>query len=107
MSLNLQRMGASIRVESSTAVVEGVAELSAAPVTGSDLESAAAMVLAGLAAKGTTKVSGLKHLDRGYDDIEAKLNAVGAEVKPQQSRSRGPFNQYNPLRSLAELVGRS
>ena len=80
----LQRMGASIRVESSTAIVEGVAELSAAPVTGSDLRAAAAMVLAGLAANGTTKVSGLKHLDRGYDNVEAKLNAVGANLKRQQ-----------------------
>ena len=77
----LQRMGASIRLEGSTAIVEGVAQLSAAPVTGSDLRAAAAMVLAGLSAKGVTEVSGLKHLDRGYDDLEAKLSAVGAEVK--------------------------
>ncbi|AII49977.1 UDP-N-acetylglucosamine 1-carboxyvinyltransferase [Synechococcus sp. KORDI-52] len=77
----LQRMGASIRLEGSTAIVEGVAQLSAAPVTGTDLRAAAAMVLAGLSAKGTTQVSGLKHLDRGYDDLEHKLNAVGAEVK--------------------------
>ena len=76
----LQRMGASIRVDGSTAIVEGVSGLSAAPVTGSDLRAAAAMVLAGLAARGTTKVSGLKHLDRGYDDIESKLSRVGARV---------------------------
>ena len=80
----LQRMGASIRVDGSTAIVEGVAQLSAAPVTGSDLRAAAAMVLAGLAANGTTKVSGLKHLDRGYDNVEAKLNAVGAQLERQQ-----------------------
>ena len=80
----LQRMGASIRVDGSTAIVEGVAQLSAAPVTGSDLRAAAAMVLAGLAANGTTKVSGLKHLDRGYDKVEAKLNAVGARLERQQ-----------------------
>lgn len=77
----LQRMGASIRLEGSTAIVEGVAQLSAAPVTGTDLRAAAAMVLAGLSAKGITKVAGLKHLDRGYDDLEAKLSAAGAEVK--------------------------
>ena len=80
----LQRMGASIRVEGSTAIVEGVSQLSSAPVTGSDLRAAAAMVLAGLAANGTTKVSGLKHLDRGYDNVEAKLNAVGAQLERQQ-----------------------
>ena len=77
----LQRMGASIRLEGSTAIVEGVGQLSAAPVTGTDLRAAAAMVLAGLSAKGITEVAGLKHLDRGYDDLEAKLSAAGAEVK--------------------------
>ena len=81
----LQRMGASIRLEGSTAIIEGVAQLSAAPVTGTDLRAAAAMVLAGLSAKGITEVSGLKHLDRGYDDLEAKLSAVGAEVKRNNS----------------------
>ena len=77
----LQRMGASIRVEGSTAIVEGVVQLSAAPVTGSDLRASAAMVIAGLAAHGTTSVSGLKHLDRGYDRIESKLTAVGARLE--------------------------
>ena len=77
----LQRMGASIRLEGSTAIVEGVAQLSAAPVTGTDLRAAAAMVLAGLSAKGITEVSGLNHLDRGYDNLESKLRAVGSKVK--------------------------
>ena len=77
----LQRMGASIRLKGSTAIVEGVGQLSGAPVIGTDLRAAAAMVLAGLSAKGITEVSGLKHLDRGYDDLESKLSAVGAEVK--------------------------
>ena len=71
-------------MDGSTAIIEGVAQLSAAPVTGSDLRAAAAMVLAGLAASGTTKVSGLKHLDRGYDNLEAKLNTVGAQLERQQ-----------------------
>ena len=79
----LQRMGASIRVEGSTAIVEGVPQLSGAPVTGSDLRAAAAMVLAGLAAKGVTRVSGLAHLDRGYDNIETKLSSVGAVIERQ------------------------
>ena len=90
----LQRMGASIRVEGSTAVVEGVPQLSGAPVTGSDLRASAAMVLAGLAAKGVTRVSGLPHLDRGYDNIETKLSSVGAlierqevEIKEEKSRT--------------------
>ncbi|EAQ68076.1 UDP-N-acetylglucosamine 1-carboxyvinyltransferase [Synechococcus sp. RS9909] len=79
----LQRMGASIRLQGNTAVVEGVPQLSGAPVTGSDLRAAAAMVLAALAARGKSQVSGLNHLDRGYDAIEAKLGASGARLQRQ------------------------
>lgn len=76
----LQRLGASIRTQGSTAFVEGVPRLSGAPVTGSDLRASAAMVLVGLVAEGTTHVQGLQHLDRGYESIEAKLRAVGAAI---------------------------
>ena len=77
----LQRMGASIRLQGNTAVVEGVTQLSAAPVNGSDLRAAAAMVIAALKAQGTSRVSGLNHLDRGYDAIEAKLTGCGAQLQ--------------------------
>ena len=76
----LQRMGAAIRVQGNAAVVEGVPSLSGAPVNGTDLRASAAMVLAGLVAKGRTQVSGLNHLDRGYAGIEAKLTASGAKL---------------------------
>jgi UDP-N-acetylglucosamine 1-carboxyvinyltransferase len=76
----LQRMGASIRMNGNTACVEGVARLSGAPVRGTDLRASAAMVLAGLAADGLTTVRGLEFLDRGYADFEGKLNAVGASI---------------------------
>ena len=65
----LQRMGASIRVQGNTAVIEGVPELSAAPIFGGDLRSAAAMVIASLAARGTSRLEGLDHLDRGYENL--------------------------------------
>ncbi len=77
----LQRMGASIRMQGNTACVEGVARLSGAPVHGTDLRASAAMVLAGLAADGITTVRGLEYLDRGYADLEGKLNAVGASIR--------------------------
>ena len=77
----LQRMGAAIRVQGSTAFVEGVSSLSGAPVQGSDLRASAAMVLAGLAAEGITTVQGLEYLDRGYADFEGKLNRVGAAIR--------------------------
>jgi len=87
----LQRMGASIRLQGNTAVVEGVSQLSAAPVTGSDLRAAAAMVLAALTARGTSNVSGLNHLDRGYDAIEAKLTATGAQLERFCSDEAAPL----------------
>ena len=77
----LQRMGADIRMQANTAFVEGVARLSGAPVQGSDLRAAAAMVLAGLAADGITSVRGLEYLDRGYANLEGKLNAAGANIE--------------------------
>ena len=76
----LQRMGAAIRMQGNNAFVEGVARLSGAPVQGTDLRASAAMVLAGLAAEGITTVRGLEYLDRGYAGLEAKLNAVGAQI---------------------------
>ena len=77
----LQRMGASIRLQGNTACIEGVARLSGAPVRGTDLRASAAMVLAGLAADGVTTVRGLEFLDRGYANLEGKLNAVGARIR--------------------------
>ncbi|QPN58571.1 UDP-N-acetylglucosamine 1-carboxyvinyltransferase [Synechococcus sp. CBW1002] len=77
----LQRMGASIRMKGNTAFVEGVSRLSGAPVQGTDLRASAAMVLAGLAAEGITTVQGLEYLDRGYADLEGKLNGAGAAIR--------------------------
>jgi UDP-N-acetylglucosamine 1-carboxyvinyltransferase len=77
----LQRMGADIRMQANTAFVEGVARLSGAPVQGSDLRASAAMVLAGLAADGITSVRGLEYLDRGYANLEGKLNTAGASIE--------------------------
>ncbi len=77
----LLRMGADIQVEGMSAVVRGVPKLSAAPVMATDLRASASLILAGLAAEGTTVVSRIYHLDRGYDTIEQKLSALGADIK--------------------------
>ncbi|MBV8857386.1 MAG: UDP-N-acetylglucosamine 1-carboxyvinyltransferase, partial [Acidobacteria bacterium] len=78
----MQRMGARVRVESnSTAVVEGPAVLSGARVQASDLRASASLVLAGLAARGVTIIERVYHIDRGYEKIEAKLRAVGADIE--------------------------
>jgi UDP-N-acetylglucosamine 1-carboxyvinyltransferase len=84
----LQRMGADIRTQGNTAVVEGVARLSGAPVKGTDLRASAAMVLAGLAADGTTTVRGLDYLDRGYAQLEQKLSGVGARLERLSAQSQ-------------------
>ncbi len=76
----LARMGARIRVDGRVAVVEGVAVLEGAPVTCTDLRGGAAMVVAALAAWGETEITGLSHLDRGYDDLTNCLAAVGASI---------------------------
>ncbi len=76
----LNRMGADIRIEGSSAVVRGVGRLSGARVMATDLRASAALVLAGLVAEGTTVVSRVYHLDRGYEALEAKLSALGARI---------------------------
>lgn len=77
----LDRMGAQIKLEGNRAVVRGVGELSGAPVMASDLRASVALVLAGLVANGTTEVSRVYHLDRGYEQIEKKLSQLGAEIE--------------------------
>ena len=76
----LNRMGANIEVEGNTAIVKGVEKLSGATVMATDLRASASLVIAGLAAEGETIVDRIYHLDRGYEHIEAKLNAVGANI---------------------------
>jgi UDP-N-acetylglucosamine 1-carboxyvinyltransferase len=77
----LDRMGADIRLEGNHAVVRGVKELSGAPVMASDLRASVALILAGLVAGGTTEISRVYHLDRGYERIEQKLSKLGARIE--------------------------
>jgi UDP-N-acetylglucosamine 1-carboxyvinyltransferase len=77
----LNRMGAQLRKEGPTVIIEGVKRLVGAPVMASDLRASAALILAGLVAKGTTHVHRAYHIDRGYEAIEKKLAAVGANIR--------------------------
>jgi UDP-N-acetylglucosamine 1-carboxyvinyltransferase len=77
----LQRIGADIIVSGNCAVVRGVPQLSGAPVMATDLRASASLILAGLAAEGTTEVSRVYHLDRGYERIEEKFSALGAGIE--------------------------
>jgi UDP-N-acetylglucosamine 1-carboxyvinyltransferase len=84
--LELNRMGADVKVEGNSAIVRGVATLSGAPVMATDLRASVCLVLAGLAAEGTTEVLRVYHLDRGYVRIEEKLSALGADIRRVKGR---------------------
>ena len=77
----LLRLGADIRVDGHTAVVRGVEQLGGAPVMATDLRASASLILAGLVAQGETTIDRIYHLDRGYENIEAKLSALGAGIR--------------------------
>ena len=77
----LLRLGADIRVDGHTAVVRGVEQLSGAPVMATDLRASASLILAGLVAQGETTIDRIYHLDRGYENIEAKLSGLGARIR--------------------------
>lgn len=81
-----KRMGADIRLKGQQAIIRGVSMLTGAPVVATDLRASAALVVAGLAAKGVTTIQGLHHLDRGYDNLEEKLRQLGAKLQrvPQE-----------------------
>ena len=77
----LSRMGASINREGSSVIVKGVARLSGAPVTATDLRASAALLLAGMAAENQTELGGLEHLERGYDRLAERLAGLGADIR--------------------------
>lgn len=77
----LLRMGANIQVDGKVAVIEGVDELTGVQVSATDLRAGAAMIIAGMVAKGTTTVDSIQYVDRGYEDVVVKLSALGADIK--------------------------
>jgi len=80
-AVELQRLGADIRIDGNTAVVQGVDRLQGATVMATDLRASASLVVAGLVAEGETVIERIYHLDRGYERLEAKLAALGAKVR--------------------------
>jgi UDP-N-acetylglucosamine 1-carboxyvinyltransferase len=98
----LQRMGAQIHMDGRSAIVDGPRPLTGVRVIASDLRASASLVLAGLVAGGETLIDRVYHIDRGYEKIEAKLSAVGAEIE----RIRTPMTtaQLPELQSVVESV---
>ncbi|SHH82808.1 UDP-N-acetylglucosamine 1-carboxyvinyltransferase [Clostridium grantii] len=81
----LKKMGASIKVENTLAVIEGVKKLGGAKVIATDLRAGAAMIVAGLVADGVTEITHLYHIDRGYPNIELKFNSLGARIRREKN----------------------
>ncbi|NMB46357.1 MAG: UDP-N-acetylglucosamine 1-carboxyvinyltransferase [Firmicutes bacterium] len=95
----LRRMGADIRVDRDTAIIRGVMELTGAQVEATDLRAGAALVLAALAAKGETEISGVELVDRGYEHLDVKLRQLGADVQriPEQEEDALQEHLGSPL----------
>ena len=89
----LNRMGAEIMLEGSSAIIKGVKRLSGAPVMASDLRASAALVLAGLIADGRTEIARIYHLDRGYEHIEQKISSVGGKVWRVKEEKKASLKQ--------------
>ncbi|WP_457568125.1 UDP-N-acetylglucosamine 1-carboxyvinyltransferase [Desulfurobacterium sp.] len=83
--LELQRLGADIKIDGNTAVVRGVDRLIGAKVMATDLRASASLVVAGLAAENTTEIYRIYHLERGYENLDRKLSELGAEIKKEKS----------------------
>jgi UDP-N-acetylglucosamine 1-carboxyvinyltransferase len=99
----LQRMGAHISIDGHSASVTGATPLTGAPLIASDLRASASLVLAGLVAKGETIVDRVYHIDRGYEKIEAKLRAVGADIERIRESVTAPLSQASQPGMLAEM----
>jgi UDP-N-acetylglucosamine 1-carboxyvinyltransferase len=88
----LRRMGANIRIQGDSAIIQGVESLSGAQVMATDLRASASLLLAGLAAEGVTEVSRVYHLDRGYEELDKKLASLGADIKRVKEGDRNTIS---------------
>ena len=93
----LQRMGAQIHIDGGSAIVDGPTQLAGARVIASDLRASASLVLAGLIARGETLIDRVYHIDRGYEKIEAKLRAVGAEIERVRTSVTSQLQEVEPV----------
>jgi UDP-N-acetylglucosamine 1-carboxyvinyltransferase len=97
-------MGARISIDGHSATVTGPSPLNGAPLIASDLRASASLVLAGLVANGETMIDRVYHIDRGYEKIEAKLRAVGADIDRIRESVTAPLSQASHSEIAAEPV---
>jgi UDP-N-acetylglucosamine 1-carboxyvinyltransferase len=100
----LNRLGANIRVKGNTAIVRGVPNLSGAPVLATDLRASAGLILAGLAAEGTTIIQDLQHLDRGYERLDLKLQKLGARLRRLSANATTEIDVANNIQAIKAAV---
>lgn len=100
----LRRLGANIQVDGKVAVIEGVESLKAAPVMATDLRAGAAMIIAGLVAKGTTEIENIYHIERGYEDIVLKFQSLGANIKTTSSDNINIIDKINTNEKQNEKI---
>ena len=98
----LARMGANIKVEGNSAIIDGVKKLTGARVSAPDLRAGAALVIAGLAAEGVTVVDDIVYIQRGYENFEEKLRSLGAEIEKVSSEKE--IQQIPPSRGIINLI---
>ena len=82
----LNKMGANIKLNENVAYIKGVKAIKGMDLVGSDLRSSAALIIAGIIAEGSSKIYGLEHLDRGYENFELKLNKLGIKIKREHNK---------------------
>jgi UDP-N-acetylglucosamine 1-carboxyvinyltransferase len=87
-------MGANIKLNKNVAHIKGVRKINGMDLFGSDLRSSAALIIAGIIAKGSSKIYGLEHLDRGYENFELKLKKLGIEISRETSKSNFKANEF-------------
>jgi UDP-N-acetylglucosamine 1-carboxyvinyltransferase len=97
----MQRMGARIHIDGHHATVDGPTRLTGAPVQASDLRASASLVLAGLVAEGETMIDRVYHIDRGYEKIETKLKAVGAQIERVRQSVTSPLSAQPDATTVA------
>ena len=90
----LNKMGADIKLEKNIAYIKGVKKIKGMDLVGSDLRSSAALIIAGIIAKGSSKIYGLEHLDRGYENFESKLKKLGIKIKRDCCKRRFTEKEY-------------
>ena len=91
----LNKMGANIKLNKNIAHIQGVKKIKGMDLVGSDLRSSAALIIAGIIAKGNSKIYGLEHLDRGYENFESKLKMLGINITREFNTSTSKEKEYS------------